>query len=161
MPFSSSPFLNTFSRIYCIQRKKNCKWKSLMLITFFQYCESISLTLCYYLSLSFALLCGGNEASEKKEREAAVVLVTCIRRQGFQICCVICVLGFGGSKLPVMLSSHHRHICSFSGQGPLLSCSIIPNTVSHQCANTWNANCFLKIVWGILFMRYSTNIFKK
>lgn len=116
MPFSSSPFLNTFSRIYCIQRKKNCKWKSLMLITFFQYCESISLTLCYYLSLSFALLCGGNEASEKKEREAAVVLVTCIRRQGFQICCVICVLGFGGSKLPVMLNSHHRHICSFSGQ---------------------------------------------
>lgn len=37
-----------------------------MLITFFQYCESISLTPCYYLSLSFALLCGGNEASEKK-----------------------------------------------------------------------------------------------
>lgn len=53
---------------------------------------------------------------EKKEREAAVVLVTCIRRQGFQICCVICVLGFGGSKPPVMLSSHHRHVCSFSGQ---------------------------------------------
>lgn len=75
-----------------------------MLITFFQCCESISLTPSYYLSLRFALLCGGNEASEKKN-EAAVILVTCIRRQDFQICGAVRALGFGGSKPTVMLSS--------------------------------------------------------
>lgn len=80
-----------------------------MLITFFQCCESISLTPSYYLSLSFALLCGGNEASEEKKKtfEAAVVLVTCICRQDFQICGAVRALGFGGSKLTVMLTAVH------------------------------------------------------
>jgi len=41
-----------------------------MLITFFQCCESISLTPSYYLSLSFALVCGGNEASEMKKKRS-------------------------------------------------------------------------------------------
>lgn len=40
----------------------------------------------------------------KKKIEAAVVLVTCIHRQDFQICGAVRALGFGGSKPTVMLS---------------------------------------------------------
>lgn len=105
-------FLSAFSGISCIQRKKHCKRKSLMLITFFQCCESISRTSRYYLSSSFALLCGGNEASERRCSGFGDLYT----QAGFQICCAV----WGLEEVNQLWWSAHtcsqyKHICSFSG----------------------------------------------